>query len=130
MVKKMKKLVVDLDGTLTQANTSDYKNVLPRKDVIAQIQKYKEIGFSIVIATARNMRTYEGNVGKINIHTLPVITNWLDRHNVPYDEVIVGKPWCGHEGFYIDDRAIRPSEFVNLTFDEINRLIEQDKSCS
>ncbi|CDT98899.1 Capsular polysaccharide biosynthesis protein (fragment) [Vibrio coralliirubri] len=49
---------------------------------------------------------------------------------MPYDEVIVGKPWCGHEGFYIDDRAIRPSEFVNLTFDEINNLIEQDKSCS
>ncbi|CDS95361.1 HAD hydrolase family protein [Vibrio coralliirubri] len=126
----MKKLVVDLDGTLTQANTSDYENVLPRKDVITQIQKYKEIGFSIVIATARNMRTYEGNVGKINIHTLPIIIDWLDRNNVPYDEVIVGKPWCGHEGFYIDDRAIRPSEFVNLTFDEINNLIEQDKSCS
>ncbi|EDP57775.1 HAD-IIIC family phosphatase [Vibrio sp. AND4] len=126
----MKKLIVDLDGTLTQANTSDYKNVLPRKEVIEQVRKYKEQGFAIVIATARNMRTYEGNVGKINIYTLPIITAWLNEHDVPYDEVIVGKPWCGEEGFYIDDRAVRPSEFTSLTADEINKLLENEKKCS
>jgi len=126
----VKKLIVDLDGTLTQANTSDYKNVLPRKEVIEQVRKYKEQGFAIVIATARNMRTYEGNVGKINIYTLPIITAWLNEHDVPYDEVIVGKPWCGEEGFYIDDRAVRPSEFTSLTADEINKLLENEKKCS
>ncbi len=126
----MKKLIVDLDGTLTQANTSDYENVLPREDVILQLRQYKDQGFEIVIATARNMRTYEGNVGKINIYTLPIITEWLDKHQVPYDEILVGKPWCGHEGFYIDDRAVRPSEFANLTLDEINQLFAKEKSCS
>lgn len=123
----MKKIIVDLDGTLTQSNTSDYKNVLPRKEVIEQVRKYKEQGFAIVIATARNMRTYDGNVGKINIYTLPIITAWLDKHEVPYDEVIVGKPWCGEEGFYIDDRAVRPSEFTRLTSDEISELLENEK---
>lgn len=126
----MKKLIVDLDGTLTQANTSDYKNVLPREDVIEQLREYQKQGFSIVIATARNMRTYEGNVGKINIHTLPIITEWLDKHDIPYDEIIVGKPWCGHEGFYIDDRAIRPSEFAKLSFSEITQLLEREAKCS
>lgn len=125
----MKKLIVDLDGTLTQANTSDYKKVLPRLDVIEQIRTYKKKGFIIVIATARNMRTYQGNIGQINIHTLPIITNWLDEHNVPYDEVIVGKPWCGHEGFYIDDRAIRPSEFARLCHEEIVTMLEKEKEC-
>lgn len=126
----MKRLIVDLDGTLTQANTSDYKSVLPRIEVILQLRKYKELGFDIVIATARNMRTYDGNIGKINVHTLPIITEWLDLHNIPYDEIIVGKPWCGHEGFYIDDRAVRPSEFVNLSFEEINLLFEKERKCS
>lgn len=125
----MKKLIVDLDGTITQANTSDYKNVAPKTEVIEQLKSYKQQGFEIVISTARNMRTYEGNVGKINIHTLPVITEWLDKHEVPYDEILVGKPWCGHEGFYIDDRAIRPSEFTSLTLDEINTLFENEKTC-
>ncbi|HDZ3703261.1 HAD-IIIC family phosphatase [Vibrio cholerae] len=126
----MKKLIVDLDGTLTRANTSDYRNVLPRLDVIEQLREYHQQGFEIVISTARNMRTYEGNVGKINIHTLPIITEWLDKHQVPYDEILVGKPWCGHDGFYIDDRAVRPSEFASMSLEEIHQLFEKEKSCS
>ncbi|EKO3815037.1 HAD-IIIC family phosphatase [Vibrio harveyi] len=126
----MKRLIVDLDGTITTANTSDYRNVKPRLDVIEKLKQYKSNGFTIVISTARNMRTYEGNVGKINIHTLPIITDWLERHEVPYDEVLVGKPWCGHEGFYIDDRAIRPSEFASLNIDEIYKLLKEESKCS
>jgi capsule biosynthesis phosphatase len=125
----MKNLIVDLDGTLTKADTSDYKNVLPREDVIQKLREYKEQGFTITISTARNMRTYDGNVGKINIHTLPIITQWLEKHNVPYDEILVGKSWCGHEGFYIDDKAIRPSEFAELSIEEINQLLDKEKSC-
>ncbi|WED22015.1 HAD-IIIC family phosphatase [Vibrio sp. JC009] len=126
----MKKIIVDLDGTLTKANTSDYRNVLPKEDIIQTLRGYKKEGFTIVIFTARNMRTYENNVGKINIHTLPIITAWLDKHEVPYDEVIVGKPWCGTDGFYVDDRAVRPSEFAALSFDEINELLKKEKICS
>ncbi|MGF1685277.1 HAD-IIIC family phosphatase [Photobacterium japonica] len=126
----MKRLIVDLDGTLTEANTSDYRAVRPYQEVIDRLAEYREKGFEIVICTARNMRTYEGNVGKINIHTLPIIVEWLDKHQVPYDEIIVGKPWCGHEGFYIDDRAIRPSEFASLSLEEINALIAKEKKCS
>ncbi|HGV9303686.1 TPA: HAD hydrolase family protein [Vibrio parahaemolyticus] len=122
--------MVDLDGTITTANTSDYRNVKPNLDVIEKLKQYKSNGFNIVISTARNMRTYEGNVGKINIHTLPIITEWLERHGVPYDEVLVGKPWCGHEGFYIDDRAIRPSEFARLNIEEIYELLKEESKCS
>ncbi|PSU88822.1 capsular biosynthesis protein [Photobacterium kishitanii] len=126
----MSRLIIDLDGTLTQADTSDYQNVKPYSDVIEKLREYHTNGFEIVISTARNMRTFKGNVGKINIHTLPTIVEWLDKHNVPYDEIIVGKPWCGHDGFYIDDRAIRPSEFASLSLEEINILIKKEKVCS
>ncbi|PSU22365.1 HAD-IIIC family phosphatase [Photobacterium kishitanii] len=127
----MKKLVIDLDGTLTTANTADYRLVAPNNDVINKLKEYQQQGFSITIFTARNMRTYEGNIGKINIHTLPIIVEWLEKHNVPYDEIIVGKPWCGHDGFYIDDRAIRPSEFASLSVEEINSLLNKEKmKCS
>ncbi len=126
----MKKLIIDLDGTLTAANTSNYNEVLPRLDVIEQVRNYKDKGFEIVISTARNMRTHRGNVGKINIHTLPIIVEWLDRHDIPYDEIIVGKPWCGHEGFYVDDRAIRPSEFSKLSLEKLYEIIDKDKKCS
>lgn len=122
----MKKLVVDLDGTITLSDTSDYQNATPNKELIKKLTEYKKNGFTIVISTARNMRTFEGNIGKINIHTLPIITEWMDRHNVPYDEIIVGKPWCGFEGFYIDDKAIRPSEFTAMSYDEIQALLTRE----
>ena len=89
-------------------------------------RKYKKMGFDIVISTSRNMRTYEGNVGKINVHTLPTIIEWLERHNVPYDEIHVGKPWCGFEGFYVDDKSIRPSEFAKLSYEEIKALLAKE----
>lgn len=126
----MKKLIVDLDGTITQADTNDYANVSPDLAVIKQLNHYKELGYTITIHTARNMRTFEGNVGKINIHTLPIISAWLEKHEVPFDEIIVGKPWCGHEGFYIDDRSIRPSEFASMTAKEIEELLAKEKTCS
>jgi capsule biosynthesis phosphatase len=72
------------------------------------------------------MRTYEGQVGKINANTLPVIIDWLARHEIPYDELHVGKPWCGTEGFYIDDKAIRPSEFLALSHAEIQALLARE----
>ncbi|WP_273857693.1 HAD hydrolase family protein [Photobacterium sp. GSS17] len=125
----MKKLVVDLDGTITLADTNDYENVAPNLAVIEQLKNYKAQGYTITISTARNMRTYEGNVELINIHTLPIITAWLDKHQVPYDEILVGKPWCGHDGFYIDDRAVRPSEFASLSVEEINALLDKEKAC-
>ena len=72
------------------------------------------------------MRSHEGNIGKINKLTLPIIIKWLDKYNVIYDEIHVGKPWCGTEGFYIDDKSIRPSEFVELTYDEIINVLNKE----
>ncbi len=120
----MKRLIVDLDDTLTCPDrTRSYAEKEPNLPLVARLREYKADGFEIVIQTARNMRTFEGSIGKINVHTLPVIIAWLQRHDVPYDEIHVGKPWCGFEGFYVDDRAIRPSEFVSLSLEEINALI-------
>ncbi|WP_369793162.1 HAD hydrolase family protein [Xenorhabdus sp. NBAII XenSa04] len=119
----MKKIIIDLDGTLTNTDTRDYQNVSPRLDVIERLLSFKKLGYYIVIHTARNMNSFDGNIGKINIHTIPIITEWLNKHSVPYDEIVVGKPWCGTDGFYVDDKAIRPDEFVKLSENEISKLI-------
>lgn len=114
---------MDLDDTICQTENGDYINSKPVPEVIEKMHEYKRLGFEIVINTSRNMRTYQGNTGKITANTLPIILKWLSQHNVPYDEIYVGKPWCGMEGFYVDDRSIRPDEFVNLSFEEIKNLI-------
>jgi len=53
---------------------------------------------------------------------------WLERHEVPHDQVIVGKPWCGFEGFYVDDKTVRPSEFARMRHDEIQALLAAEKT--
>lgn len=121
------KLVIDLDDTISVTEHGDYIHSKPVQKTIDIIRRYKEQGFYIVIHSSRNMRTYNGEVGLINIHTLPNIIDWLTKNGVPFDEVIVGKPWCGYDGFYIDDKAIRPSEFHSMSFEEIKELLNKEK---
>ena len=123
-----KRLIVDLDNTISYTIKGDYVNSKPIEQTINMLRKYHDEGWEIVINSSRNMRTYDANVGKINIYTLPNIISWLNKYNVPYDEIIVGKPWCGYDGFYIDDKAIRPSEFHSMNEKEIHKLLEKEKS--
>lgn len=120
----MKRLIFDLDDTLCTTQNGDYANAQPITEVIEKLREYHRQGFTIIINTSRNMRTYQGNIGAINKNTLPIITEWLDRHDIPYDELYVGKPWCGFEGFYVDDKAIRPDELVKLSYAEICQLLD------
>lgn len=124
----IKRLIVDLDNTISYTVKGDYVNSKPIEQTINMLRKYHDEGWEIVISSSRNMRTYDANVGKINIYTLPNIISWLNKYNVPYDEIIVGKPWCGYDGFYIDDKAVRPSEFHSMNEKEIRQLLEKEKS--
>ncbi len=119
----MKQIVIDLDDTITVNDGAEYADKPPNIAVIEMLKTYRARGFSIVISTARNMRTYAGNEGKIIANTVPVIIEWLAKHEVPYDEIRVGKPWCGEDGFYVDDKAIRPKEFTSLSYEQIIELI-------
>lgn len=111
----MNKLFVDLDDTLAfRPNGEQYKDAIPDIELIDKLRKWGEAGFEIVIYTARNMRTYDGDLEMITKNTLPVILEWLTNHNVPYNDVIVGKPWPGPEGYYIDDRALTPEVFKSM----------------
>jgi capsule biosynthesis phosphatase len=124
----MKRLIVDLDDTISFTENGLYDAAKPNIELIQRLREYHDIGFEIVIFSSRNMRTYSNNVGKVNIFTLPKILEWLDRYSIPYDEVYVGKPWCGFEGFYVDDRAIRPSEFIKYSYNEIMSILSSEKN--
>ena len=46
--------------------------------MIKRLKEYKIAGFEVVISIRRNMRNFEGNVGKIYVVTLPAIIQWLN----------------------------------------------------
>lgn len=119
----MKKLIFDLDNTLCISKNGDYVNAIPKIKVVKKLLDYKKLGFEIIISTSRNVRTYNNSIGKINAKTLPVIIDWLNKHKIPFDEIYIGKPWCGDEGFYVDDKSIRPDEFTKLSYESIRKLL-------
>ena len=124
MIQKENVIVMDLDGTLCPIKKpgENYEDLLPCREVLSKLMEYREKGFYIIVQTARSMRTHEGNIGRIQAKTAKVVFQWLDRYEIPYDEVHFGKPWSAKGGFYVDDKAIRPDEFVNLPYEEILRM--------
>lgn len=93
--------------------------------MIEKMKEYKKMGARIIINTSRNMRTYNGNLGLINANTAKVLLAWLDKWDIPYDEILYGKPWAGHRGIYIDDRAVRPDEFEKYTYEELEEICKK-----
>jgi capsule biosynthesis phosphatase len=128
VIRRERCIVMDVDGTLCAKRRADenYADVRPHEDVLAALREYRERGFYIILATSRNMNSYSGNVGLITANTAKTLLAWLDRHEVPYDELHVGKPWAGKGGFYVDDKAIRPGEFLALNYEEIIALVGED----
>nr|WP_183440060.1 capsular biosynthesis protein [Pseudoduganella violacea] len=118
-------LVVDIDGTLCDIKTpqQSYADLVPRPAMVERLREYQQRGYRILLYTSRNMRTHNHNLGLINKHTAPVLLEWLARWDIPYDELLFGKPWPRNKGFYIDDRAVRPDEFLRLSEAEIHQLL-------
>jgi capsule biosynthesis phosphatase len=129
MIATKNVLVVDVDGTLCPIKSSgqSYAELTPEPRIVARLRELSLQGWRIVIQSARGMRTYDGNPGEIAIHVAPVLLDWLKRHDIPFDELHVAKPWPGANGFYIDDRAVRPREFLEHDFAALDALCDRDR---
>lgn len=118
-------IYVDLDGTLCpiKREGEHYADLPVNAPLVARLRRAREQGFQIVVYTARNLRTHGGDMSRLTAITAPAVLAWLDRNGVPYDGLIVGKPWPGPRGFYVDDKAVRPDEFAKMSDAEIQALI-------
>ena len=102
----MKTICVDLDGVIAELRTEgqSYSDVLPVDGAVAKLKNLKLSGNKIIIYTARHMKTTEANVGLVMAKMGKITLDWLQKYNVPYDEIYFGKPWAD---IYIDDNAYR-----------------------
>ncbi len=121
--------VFDIDGTLCPIKKKDerYEDLIPYPEMVEKLKEYKEQGARIVLYTSRNMNTYKGNIGLINKNTAVVLNEWLEKWQIPYDEIVYGKVWPGHKGFYVDDRTVRPDEFLKYTPEELEKICEESR---
>jgi capsule biosynthesis phosphatase len=103
-IKNMR-ICFDFDNTLVTFPkiNGDYSSVEPIKENIEYLKYLKKFNNTIIIYTARRMRSTGGNIGKVNADIGKITFDTLDKFNIPYDELYFGKPYAD---VYIDDLAI------------------------
>mmetsp|Transcript_13985 Transcript_13985/g.23863 ORF Transcript_13985/g.23863 Transcript_13985/m.23863 type:complete len:506 (+) Transcript_13985:1-1518(+) len=106
---KKQRFCFDLDGTLvTFPDVSrDYTSVRPIESNIKLARELHAAGHTIIIQTARRMKTHGGNVAAVIADIGKLTIETLEKYDIPYDELIFGKP---HADVYVDDNAIHAQE--------------------
>lgn len=121
-------LVVDLDGTLTIDDPArGYADKLPNVEVVRKVQEYARKGYEIIIHSSRRMLTHAGDEARVLADIGAITLDWLKRHEIPFHGVRFGKPFA-NEAFYVDDKAIRPSEFVALSEEQLKLLVRNERN--
>jgi len=102
---KSQRICFDLDDTLVTKpeKDSNYSTVKPIQHNIDVLNYLKRIGHTIIINTARRMKTHNGNVGRVITDVGQITLKTLSDFNINYDELYFGKPFAD---YYIDDKAI------------------------
>ncbi len=88
---KSKVVAVDIDGTIcTEERTFERPLATPLPNAIDALKVLKENDNTIILWTGRGWEQYK------------ITKEWLDKHGVPYDQILMGKPVVN---YIIDDRA-------------------------
>ena len=143
--KKMR-FCFDFDNTLVSYPRvkDDYTTVEPIIENINFLKYIKKFGHTIIIYTARRMKTHNGNNGKILADIGKLTFDTITRYDIPFDEIYFGKPYADvyiddlalncfddlekNTGFYID--TINPRDFNELKNDIINIYEKKSKDLS
>ncbi len=99
------RISVDLDGTIAKNRKEGqgYADVDSMPLASEALKGLKKEGFYIIIHTARHMSTCNNNLGQIIARQAELVTSWLKKHEIPYDELLFGKP---NVDYFIDDKGI------------------------
>jgi len=98
----MKIFLIDIDGTICDDIRNEdshlYPDAKPIQGSLEQINKWYDEGNTITFFTAREEKDRN------------VTIDWLNKHNVKFHGLIMGKPRCKNENdeyVWIDNRPVR-----------------------
>jgi capsule biosynthesis phosphatase len=107
-------VVIDLDNTITiEEPGTAYEEKKPNVPVIQKMKELASSGVSLIIYSSRRMETFRSNEAKVVADIADTTLQWLKKYQVPFDGLRFGKPFAKN-GFYFDDKALRPDEFVHM----------------
>ena len=102
----MKRIVYDVDNTLTLNLSDEAYSGKPISPFISPSEINSIAADEICYFTARNMLSLNEDLALIRSQMVPTLQDWLLRNNLPEGEIYIGKPYCGEQGIYVDDKAI------------------------
>ena len=105
MPDSAKRLIVDCDGVIAgKKHGGEYAKADPLPHGIEQVNKLYDMGFEVVLYTARYGDRECGNIHRQYERGYREWTDWLEKHGVKYTYARMRKP-AG--AIYIDDKAAR-----------------------
>lgn len=140
------RICFDLDNTLVTfpIKKNDYSSVQPIEKNIQFLKYLKSFGHTIIIYTARRMKTHGGNTGKVIGDIGKITFDSLEKLDIPYDEIYFGKPQahvyiddlalnCFEDmekyiGFYMD--TVKPRDFNNISENNIQIITKTSDDLS
>jgi capsule biosynthesis phosphatase len=120
------RLCIDLDGVICQLKEpgQTYDQLLPVPGAPEKLRELKANGHYVIINTARHMKTCQGNLGAVGAKISLITLTWLEKYEIPYDEIYFGKP---HADIYIDDNAYRFQTWNDVDDDAGNLPVSKEK---
>ncbi len=120
------RICIDLDGVICQLRKENetYDVLLPVEGAIEKINSLKKEGHYIIIYTARRMKTHQANTAKVIADIGKLTLDWLEKLDIPYDEIMFGKPWAD---IYIDDNAFRFKTWSQISEDGNSLPVSHEK---
>jgi capsule biosynthesis phosphatase len=140
------RICFDLDNTLVTfpVKKNDYSSVRPIEKNIQFLKYLKSFGHTIIIYTARRMKSHGGNMGKVMSDIGKITFDSLEKLDIPYDEIYFGKPQAHvyiddlalncfedmekHLGFYMD--TVKPRDFNNISENNIQIITKTSDDLS
>lgn len=120
------RVCIDIDGTLCEIKQAHqtYADVQPLAGAVEQLKAMRDAGYYIILATARHMKTCDSNVGMVIARQGKTLLQWLDEHEIEYDEIWFGKP---NADLYIDDRALRfNNNWQDISIADLEKLVKPE----
>ena len=110
-----KRIVCDIDDTISFCKDRDWVNAKPNLSIIKKLISMHNDGWEIFLHTARGSLSAK-TPDDARIKYESIITEWCEKHKVPYDKLIFGKPLAA---YYVDDKSLTPDAFLSLDIEQL-----------
>ena len=110
MALEYKRIVCDIDDTISFTLNRDWGNAIPNQPVIDKINQLYDMGWEIYLVTARGSISCKSREEASDKYR-EQIEKWLSKHGVKYNVLSFEKYLAA---YYVDDKALTPEQFVDL----------------